>query len=208
MLVPTPSLSFSESSQKRLSPELFIYLSSFFFFQAEDGIRDPLVTGVQTCALPISIRHNRCSCCLGSWRSRSASRASRASRSALGCISSPTSCSLSRSPCRASRLSRSSVPVSPSGWVRHSSPAPHPEASESLRNKPRRGELLDRRPFSRPSRGRKLRRRASVGAMTSQVTAHRGDPTNENGGTFDGSGKGGTIGRQNDSGTQHIGAQP
>src|SRR5215207_1082524 len=26
----------------------------FFFFQAEDGIRDPLVTGVQACALPIS----------------------------------------------------------------------------------------------------------------------------------------------------------
>src|SRR6266404_1372491 len=27
---------------------------SIFFFQAEDGIRDKLVTGVQTCALPIS----------------------------------------------------------------------------------------------------------------------------------------------------------
>src|SRR5207247_10142732 len=27
----------------------------FFFFQAEDGIRDPLVTGVQTCALPIFV---------------------------------------------------------------------------------------------------------------------------------------------------------
>src|SRR6266536_709413 len=27
----------------------------FFFFQAEDGIRAPLVTGVQTCALPISL---------------------------------------------------------------------------------------------------------------------------------------------------------
>src|SRR5438876_6322515 len=27
--------------------------SSFFFFQAEDGIRDGRVTGVQTCALPI-----------------------------------------------------------------------------------------------------------------------------------------------------------
>src|SRR5207247_6817297 len=27
---------------------------SFFVLQAEDGIRDPLVTGVQTCALPIS----------------------------------------------------------------------------------------------------------------------------------------------------------
>src|SRR5438105_15679767 len=30
-------------------------LVCFFFFQAEDGIRDPLVTGVQTCALPISL---------------------------------------------------------------------------------------------------------------------------------------------------------
>src|SRR5205823_12179221 len=29
---------------------------SVFFFQAEDGIRDKLVTGVQTCALPISGR--------------------------------------------------------------------------------------------------------------------------------------------------------
>src|SRR5206468_4557043 len=28
-------------------------LNSFFFFQAEDGIRDLIVTGVQTCALPI-----------------------------------------------------------------------------------------------------------------------------------------------------------
>src|SRR5215208_7612875 len=28
--------------------------SVFFFFQAEDGIRDGHVTGVQTCALPIS----------------------------------------------------------------------------------------------------------------------------------------------------------
>src|SRR2546427_4829749 len=31
-------------------------LCSFFFFQAEDGIRDLTVTGVQTCALPISWR--------------------------------------------------------------------------------------------------------------------------------------------------------
>jgi len=28
----------------------------FFFFQAEDGIRDWSVTGVQTCALPISAK--------------------------------------------------------------------------------------------------------------------------------------------------------
>src|SRR2546430_4340326 len=31
-------------------------LLAFFFFQAEDGIRDLTVTGVQTCALPISAR--------------------------------------------------------------------------------------------------------------------------------------------------------
>src|SRR5687768_18375593 len=30
-------------------------MSHFFFFQAEDGIRDVAVTGVQTCALPISM---------------------------------------------------------------------------------------------------------------------------------------------------------
>src|SRR6267378_4978559 len=31
-------------------------LAIFFFFQAEDGIRDLYVTGVQTCALPIFLR--------------------------------------------------------------------------------------------------------------------------------------------------------
>src|SRR5256886_9552596 len=30
------------------------FMMFFFFFQAEDGIRDLTVTGVQTCALPIS----------------------------------------------------------------------------------------------------------------------------------------------------------
>src|SRR5207248_8373558 len=30
-----------------------------FFFQAEDGIRDRTVTGVQTCALPIYVRSAR-----------------------------------------------------------------------------------------------------------------------------------------------------
>src|SRR5258706_14838186 len=33
----------------------YFLISSFFFFQAEDGIRDWSVTGVQTCALPISL---------------------------------------------------------------------------------------------------------------------------------------------------------
>src|SRR5690606_40835782 len=34
---------------------VFVYYF-FFFFQAEDGIRDFHVTGVQTCALPISLQ--------------------------------------------------------------------------------------------------------------------------------------------------------
>src|SRR5256885_14401465 len=33
---------------------MYLMLVIFFFFQAEDGIRDYKVTGVQTCALPIS----------------------------------------------------------------------------------------------------------------------------------------------------------
>src|SRR3989449_9647736 len=39
--------------------------SDFFFFQAEDGIRDVAVTGVQTCALPIS-RCRDLECAIGS----------------------------------------------------------------------------------------------------------------------------------------------
>src|SRR5437763_12194815 len=35
-------------------PALYLFFF-FFFFQAEDGIRDTSVTGVQTCALPICV---------------------------------------------------------------------------------------------------------------------------------------------------------
>src|SRR5690606_39691186 len=41
--------SIRDTSQKKL-----VYF--FFFFQAEDGIRDFHVTGVQTCALPIYLK--------------------------------------------------------------------------------------------------------------------------------------------------------
>src|SRR5687767_15334306 len=44
-------MGFGESSWKTAAD--VSYDSSCFFFQAEDGIRDKLVTGVQTCALPI-----------------------------------------------------------------------------------------------------------------------------------------------------------
>src|SRR2546430_4187329 len=40
----------------RLASNPRVHVSNFFFFfQAEDGIRDLTVTGVQTCALPISL---------------------------------------------------------------------------------------------------------------------------------------------------------
>src|SRR5437764_1748530 len=52
----------------------YLFFVIFFFFQAEDGIRDTSVTGVQTCALPISGTPSP-SCWIS--RSRSASWTSR-----------------------------------------------------------------------------------------------------------------------------------
>src|SRR5256885_4859379 len=56
-----------------------VILFFFFFFQAEDGIRDYKVTGVQTCALPISgsrgakpMRRGAASC--AAWAIRATSR--------------------------------------------------------------------------------------------------------------------------------------
>src|SRR5256886_7735264 len=40
--------------QRPMCNVVFELHEMFFFFQAEDGIRDLTVTGVQTCALPIS----------------------------------------------------------------------------------------------------------------------------------------------------------
>src|SRR2546421_12467829 len=40
-------------SSRSCSNSALVYALFFFFFQAEDGIRDLIVTGVQTCALPI-----------------------------------------------------------------------------------------------------------------------------------------------------------
>src|SRR5256885_5112578 len=46
------------------------FLLVVFFFQAEDGIRDYKVTGVQTCALPICGETRRCSTRAGTSASR------------------------------------------------------------------------------------------------------------------------------------------
>src|SRR5438094_3311038 len=54
----------------------------FFFFQAEDGIRDRTVTGVQTCALPI---YRRATCSTTSCRTSRASRCALASPTSASC---------------------------------------------------------------------------------------------------------------------------
>src|ERR1039457_5961172 len=48
----------------QLASLAFQHRSDFVFFQAEDGIRDYKVTGVQTCALPIYLKRlwSRCRC--------------------------------------------------------------------------------------------------------------------------------------------------
>src|SRR5207302_2945281 len=65
----------------------------FFFFQAEDGIRDFHVTGVQTCALPISI-----SSTTSKWgRARAASSATGRARELVDCVATNAdACPLSR----------------------------------------------------------------------------------------------------------------
>src|SRR5439155_13791331 len=78
---------------------LFLF---FFFFQAEDGIRDGHVTGVQTCALPISstIQCHRGGADGKAGRLRRWLRASEASQSRLarnGCATRRGSGHLSRS---------------------------------------------------------------------------------------------------------------
>src|SRR3989449_5632601 len=43
----------SRTARSTLMTSSYASIMFFFFFQAEDGIRDVAVTGVQTCALPI-----------------------------------------------------------------------------------------------------------------------------------------------------------
>src|SRR5207245_4940401 len=67
---------------------LFGFVLTFFFFQAEDGIRDATVTGVQTCALPISARSGRATRSTGTsssdWRSIPNARVSRSEERRVG----------------------------------------------------------------------------------------------------------------------------
>src|SRR2546427_1563382 len=56
-----------------------------FFFQAEDGIRDLTVTGVQTCALPIS-SFWRATTCSKAWRQRALRPSEGASSASRSCM--------------------------------------------------------------------------------------------------------------------------
>src|SRR5438552_8653556 len=71
----------------------------FFFFQAEDGIRDDLVTGVQTCALPILAAAGARSCSIGPTRSRTrrSMPSSRAPKYPLSWTDTPTGAAPARS---------------------------------------------------------------------------------------------------------------
>src|SRR5699024_57819 len=86
-------------------------LERFFFFQAEDGIRDRNVTGVQTCALPIYLISAR-------WRPNTFSSASEISPTvALARAASIASASRLPLPSSAERVSAASA-ASTSFWFR------------------------------------------------------------------------------------------
>src|SRR5207245_5372257 len=67
-------------------------LLSVFFFQAEDGIRDATVTGVQTCALPISPESYRSlPCCVDRNVNRRFDHIRIAVRAFIECVCKPIS---------------------------------------------------------------------------------------------------------------------
>src|SRR5437660_4503959 len=53
MQLPSPVATIQPAAPLRWANSRAERVAAFFFFQAEDGIRDGHVTGVQTCALPI-----------------------------------------------------------------------------------------------------------------------------------------------------------
>src|SRR5688500_20269192 len=77
----------------------------FFFFQAEDGIRDYKVTGVQTCALPIYVCTRRAidrsaTSVEASAHCRSSNASSRGARAASRSTSAPNASEIGRAACR------------------------------------------------------------------------------------------------------------
>src|SRR2546429_2444074 len=101
----------------------------FFFFQAEDGIRDVAVTGVQTCALPISAHLRECCSRRSALAPRLAPRATGAIHPLHSCRSPTDAQGCSKSP-QAARPdpSKSATPARrrPSGFCRVPHVRPRP----------------------------------------------------------------------------------
>src|SRR6266540_4638504 len=119
-----------------------LILFFFFFFQAEDGIRDRDVTGVQTCALPISTPAARSTT---PWRNHASADATRKVV--------PTS-----------RLPRSRIRTGTDGRSRKSSSAPqdaesNPIGGQEGKNNVRRNQSRSATVFRR--RGHDHRRRST-----------------------------------------------
>src|SRR5260370_13151808 len=100
---------------------------SFFFFQAEDGIRDSSVTGVQTCALPIFLllegslsegdhrRRRRLDVPYGRVAPAPAARSAASSRPSSTSTAGPGSWSTASSACCRGSTSGGTFPTPPSG---------------------------------------------------------------------------------------------
>src|SRR5438552_12589915 len=117
---------------------IFYFASAIFFFQAEDGIRGDLVTGVQTCALPI-------------WRRRAARRVALGAAAGAARPRGPSALQRRRArgadPAGTSRLADAGVRardrLGERGEARRlPARAPHSRAA-ALRRVARRGDLRD-----------------------------------------------------------------
>src|SRR5690606_39807688 len=94
------------------SGEYFLFFVLFFFFQAEDGIRDFHVTGVQTCALPILATLSTSS----QWKSSHAVRTASTSASSTAAYGSSTTSMPSMGPGPDGSYPRTIAPRAASRW--------------------------------------------------------------------------------------------
>src|SRR5690606_40352981 len=113
------------------------FILLLFFFQAEDGIRDFHVTGVQTCALPICARQfprtpfSRPVTHPASWgRTRPTRQRPRRNPRVLACRSCPTTFTACSPSPAAARWSPAAAPASATPSPRRSA-APEPRSSSS-----------------------------------------------------------------------------
>src|SRR5438874_6400407 len=152
----------------------WIFFFFFFFFQAEDGIRDLYVTGVQTCALPISDRLCRL------LDARGAARLGAGAATCLG--RRDGTCRTAIWPCRVALDGHArGIPGHLSGSGRPCSHAEPERAADSDRHPPRDGDehlgrgpaRAGRCPAGRDARSRCARPDAPAGGDAASVLTPR-----------------------------------